>query len=327
MPSNRSDQKHAVSALLAIAATAMVFGITNPRPAPAASSPSPAAVKRHALTASVLATGIPGAGAVTEVGDFLRGSPMRDNAALSPFAQPGKVLDPKRILVASTSNFGAPLARAKDPEGSVLSIDPAAGPIAVPPGFAAAGNQASALNGAVQLYTAQSPAFLNGINTPKAVTADQAAASLPLSISLNNGNGRPWVANAPNGASGMGTLTVLDPQGYPLAGAPNPVAGGIFAGDLTNRGPASGKGLSTATVGTAIFTKSPDLTGRAVFAAVNADGSIVQVNVLKGVDGLAPAGTVSPITKIDRASAESNDPNTIVREGVPPAIFRNCSGP
>ena len=52
------------------------------------------------LHARILATGIPGAGAVAEIGDFLRGSPMHDKAAFTVFAQPGHVLDPKRVLVA-----------------------------------------------------------------------------------------------------------------------------------------------------------------------------------------------------------------------------------
>ena len=86
---------------------------------------------------------------------------------------------------------------------------------------------------------------------------------LPLGISLNDGNGRPWIANAPNGASGYGTESVLDPQGFPLAGAPDPAADGVFAGNITNRTPGSSGGLVFAAVGTAIITKSPDLTGRA----------------------------------------------------------------
>ena len=121
----------------------------------------------------MIATGIPGAGEVTEVGDFPRGSPLHDNAALSPFAQAGKVLDAKRVLVASTSNSGAPLA--KDPEGSVISIDPSNIGTVVPAGFASAGTQTTVLDGAVQMYTAQSPAFLNRVTAPNAVTADQVA--------------------------------------------------------------------------------------------------------------------------------------------------------
>jgi hypothetical protein len=48
-------------------------------------------------------------------------------------------------------------------------------------------------------------------------------------------------------------------------------------------------------VGTALLGRSPDGSGKAVFAVVCADGSIVQEQTLKGLDGLAPAGTVSPV--------------------------------
>jgi hypothetical protein len=137
------------------------------------------------------------------------------------------------------------------------------------------------------MYAAQSPAFLNSVKKPQAATTEFLSASLPLGISINNGNGRPWLANAPNGASGMGTISVLDPQGYPLAGAPSQSAGGIFAGYLTNRNLKTTQGINSAALGTTILTKSPDLTGRAVFAAVQADGSVAQFNVLKGVDSTA----------------------------------------
>jgi mono/diheme cytochrome c family protein len=268
------------------------------------------------LRARVIATGIPGAGAVTEVGSFLTGSPLHDRATFVPFTAPGRVLAPTRVLVASTSNFGAPLARPNDPGGTILSIDPASENLIVPPGFAAAGGQASTLGGAVQVYAAQSPAFLNSTN-PTAVTKDLPSASLPTGISLNSGNGRPWLSNAPNGASGDGTITVLDPQGFPLVGAPDPVAGGVFAGNETNRtNPGQGHGLTSAALGTAILTKSPDLTGRAVFAAVEADGSVVQIHVAKGVDELAPPGTVTPLAQIDVTTAESSDRHVVAREGI-----------
>ena len=266
--------------------------------------------------ARLIATGIPGAGAVAEVGDFLTGSPLHDKAPFTVFTQPGSVLDPHRVLVASTSNFGAAVARSGDPEGSILSIDPNAKPFSIPMRFASAGGQASAVSGAVQVYASQSASFLNSVTEPQAVTAALPSASLPLGISINNGNGRPWIANAPNGASGDGTITVLDPQGFPLAGAPDPIAGGVFAGNVTNRNVASTHGLTTAALGTAIITKSPELTGRAVFAVVEADGSIVQVNVQRGVDGLAPRGTVTPLTRIDRAAAESAQAHVISRAGL-----------
>src|SRR5262249_38599395 len=63
--------------------------------------------------------------------------------------------------------------------------------------FAAAGNQASALGGRVQMYSAQSPAFLNGVNNPSAVTANFTGVSNPLGVSINNAFGRVGPPNAP----------------------------------------------------------------------------------------------------------------------------------
>ena len=189
----------------------------------------------QSVHADVVATGIPGAGAIAQIGTFHKGGPFHDNATFAASTQPGNVLDRTRLFVASSSNFGAPLARAGEAPGSVLSIDVSGGSIAVPPSFASAGGQSSALGGKVILFAAQSPAFLNGNNNPNAVTNDRTSASLPLGISLNDGFGRPWFANAPAGSAGDGTITVIDPSGVPLAGAPDPVAGGVFAGSLTNR--------------------------------------------------------------------------------------------
>ena len=50
--------------------------------------------------------------------------------------------------------------------------------------------------------------------------------------------------------------------------------------------------LNTGAVGTALLGHSPDGSGKAVFAVVCADGSIVQEHTLQGLDGLAPAATV-----------------------------------
>ena len=80
----------------------------------------------------------------------------------------------------------------------------------------------------------------------------------------------------------------MDPDGRPLDGAPSKRAGGVFVGRHTSRSPAAIPGAITGAVGTALLGKSPDGSGRAVFAVANADGSIVQVHVEKGVDGLAP---------------------------------------
>ena len=268
------------------------------------------------ITAKLVAQGIPGAGAITPVGTFHRSSPIHDKAPFAALTAPGMMLDPHRLLVASSSSFGAPLARPQEAPGSVLSIDPTQGMVTVDPSLAAAGGQARSADGRVQVYANQDPAFLNSVNNPTAATAALVATSMPLGISLNRGNGRPWVANAPTGASGPGSITVLDPSGAPLAGPPDPVAGGVFSGDLTNRNSASTEGLDHGAVGTAILTKSPDGSTKAVFLAAEADGSIVQVHVLKGVDGFAPAGTFHRLSDLSVAAAQSTNPDTITRVGM-----------
>jgi hypothetical protein len=268
------------------------------------------------LEAQVVAVGIPGAGAIAQIGTFHKGGPFRDNPVFAAFTQPGQVLHGTRLFVASTSNFGAPLARADEEPGSILSLDLSAGPVAVPADFAAAGGQASALGGKIILYTAQSPAFLNSINNPGAVTSDLPAVSLPLGISFNNGFGRPWFANAPTGSAGDGTITVNDPSGAPLAGAPSAVAGGVFAGSSTNRAPGSTTGLLAGALATALVTKSPDGSGRAVFVAALADGSVAQVHVQKGVSPLAPPGSFTPLPGISGAAAESASGDVVTRVGM-----------
>jgi mono/diheme cytochrome c family protein len=270
----------------------------------------------RAIQAEVIATGIPGAGAIAQIGTFHKGSPFRDNAVFAGSTDAGQILSGDRLFVASSSNFGAPLAIADQYEGSILSLDVSSGPVAVPATFATAGNQASAAGGKVRLYAAQSPAFLNSINNPGAATAGLTSVSLPLGISFNNGFGRPWFANAPKGAAADGTITVIDPAGAPFAGPPSPVAGGVFAGSVTNRNAASTHGLTAGALATALITKSPDGSNRAVFFAALADGSVVQVHVQKGVDGLAVPGTFTPVSNITPASAESNSANVAVRAGM-----------
>ena len=85
--------------------------------------------------AEVVATGIPGAGAIAQIGKFHTGGPFHDNPALAPATQPGQVLDGTRLFVASSSNFGAPLARQLEAPGAILSLDVSGGagnPVAVP---------------------------------------------------------------------------------------------------------------------------------------------------------------------------------------------------
>jgi hypothetical protein len=263
------------------------------------------------LDGRVVAVGIPGASAVAPVGSFLPGGPIHDNPALAAFTTPGRVLDPARIMVGGSSNFGAPKANADQAEGSFLSIDPRAEELSVPPSFARAGDQAVALGGAVQMYSAQSPNWRNGFYNGTAVTADQTGVSNPLGLSINNAFGRLWPANAPDGLAGPGTSSIDDPDGRPLKGAPNATTGGVYFGDLTGRQPAQiiPGALAKAAVGTAFLGRSPDGTGRAVFSVVVADGSIVQEHTAKALDGLAPAGTVQPLVGrswVDDSRSEDN---------------------
>lgn len=265
--------------------------------------------------ASVVAAGIPGAGAVLQVGAFHRSSPLHDRASFQPYVAPGAVLNGARLLVTSSSNFGAPKERADQYEGSVLSIESTASNASIPGDFAAAGDQATTAGGAVTVYSANNHAFLNSRFNPGAVTANEVGASLPTGLSINNGNGRPWVSNAPYGAAGYGTISVLDPQGSGLAGPPSPVAAGEFAGTVTNRPGAIG-GLNGGSLGTAILSKSSDGTGRAVFVSINTDGSISQIHVQKGVDQLSPPGTLPPVPTLTPAMMESTNPHTYARMGV-----------
>ena len=311
--------RHLVAALLtgvAVGPMACSTAPTSVGQQSAAISDDSAAQHTTVAHAQVVATGIPGAGAIAEVGPFNPGSPFGAGGPFISYTNPGQVLESHRLLVASTSNFGEPPARADQYAGSILSIDPSGGAVAVPDNFATAGDQASAAGGRVIVYTANNAAFLNSRYHPTVVTANYTGASLPTGISVNNGNGRPWFSNSPTGAAGDGTITVIDPNGAPLLGAPSPVAGGIFAGDETNRNAQSTHGLTSGSLGLAIFTKSSDLSGKAVFASVNADGSVVQIHVLKGVDGLAPAGTVTPVADVSPAAMESTDPHVISREGI-----------
>jgi hypothetical protein len=159
------------------------------------------------------------------------------------------------------------------------------------------------LGGAVQMFSANSPHWYNGVNNPGANTGSYTGVSNPLGLSNNNAFGRIWPANAPFDDTGVGSSSILDPTGLPLAGAPSPVIGGVYVGSLTNRNvvavpqqpqviPGS---LSAGAVGTALLGPSLDGSCKAVFAVVTADGAIVQEHTAKGLDGLAPAGTVRPL--------------------------------
>jgi hypothetical protein len=141
------------------------------------------------------------------------------------------------------------------------------------------------------------------------VTAGQTAVANPLGMSINNAFGRLWPANAPYGLNGPGSSSIVDPDGRPLKGAPNPTTGGVYFGNLTGRQPSQviSGALSQAAVGTALLGRSPDGTGRAVFAVVVADGSIVQEHTEKALDGIAPPGTVQPLANRSWHSGPGSD--------------------
>jgi hypothetical protein len=156
------------------------------------------------VDARVVAKKIPGASAIAQVGTFINGRTLTsgDQTCANPspiplkfptYTQPGAVLDPARLLVGSTSNFGAPLPASGGLRGSFLSIDPSgSATLVVPANFDSNGGPAAALDGAVQMFSANSPFWLNSVNNPSAVTAqapfqDYAGVGNPLGLSNNNG--------------------------------------------------------------------------------------------------------------------------------------------
>ena len=260
----------------------------------AADRPTPVA-----LTGRVLVSGLPGAHGITQVGRFHAGGPFVANPEFLLSSQTGRVLDPERILVSTDADGGM-----------VLSVDPAARDLAMPANLSTSPRHAG---DPIQVYTASNRAFANAIHNANARTAGDAAVASPRYLSINNAFGRPWIASAPQGPRGDGTLSVTDPDGTPLANAPSEPAGGVFAGARTPRASAptsmhtgwlasrfdrrrSGQltpgSLEHGAFGTAFLGASPDGTGFAVFATVTGTGAVAQVHVQDGVDGLAPDGTI-----------------------------------
>jgi hypothetical protein len=170
----RSKSHRAVLAILILAAgIAAAASLGAPQAAASQRSPS--------INASLVAVNIPGASALAQVGTFLDstqgacgGSPIA-TTSFSAYTKTGAVLDPNRILVGSTSNFGAPLPASGGRTGAFLSINPS-GPttLVVPPNFASGGGQTSTLGGSVQMFSANSPHWLNSVNNPNAFTATTA---------------------------------------------------------------------------------------------------------------------------------------------------------
>src|SRR5271156_2862305 len=145
---SRSSRRVVLPILAVATGMALFSGGTAERPAWAEALPG--------IDTRLVAINIPGASAISQVGTFLNVPPPGACANPIPskfpaYIQPGAVLDPKRILVGSRSNFGAPLASGGGQEGSFLSIDPRGpGVLRVPANFAQSEDQASTLGGAVQ---------------------------------------------------------------------------------------------------------------------------------------------------------------------------------
>ena len=282
------------------AAGCVAWLLAVPPSAPAQDTNADAPPVPIALVARVVASGLQGAHGLTQVGRFHAGGPFVANPEFLLSTQPGHLLDPERLLVTTEAHGGA-----------VLSIDPTAQEVQVPVDVSTLQRRAGQ---PLQLYSIDTPAFANAVHNAGALTATEPAVASPRYLSINNAFGRPWIANAPRGLQGDGTITVTDPDGAPLANAPSDVAGGVFAGDRTHRTHAAttmhagwfashferrasgqltpGK-LAHGVFGTAFLGASPDGTGFAVFAAVTGTGAVAQVHVRDGVDGVAPPGTIA----------------------------------
>lgn len=274
---------------------------------------------------TVLAVGIPQISAIRQVGPFLdssHDSPFALNPLFIAYKGEGRVLDKNRVMVASSSNFGAPLYNNGHLPGSLLTLaTDVKSPTVIDPNFASniseTNLQPSGNKGDVQMYASNNYNFINVHNRPEANTYAYSSTSFPTGISINNAFGRPWISNAPQGTTGGGTSTVVDPDGKPLEALLTPVSGGVFAGGLSERAPQLIPGsLDKGSVGTGFMGTSPGNDIRAVFALANSDGSIAQVHVSDGIDGLAPAGTITPLKAHLDAAINDNNTSSIIHVGI-----------
>ena len=160
------------------------------------------------------------------------GGPFRDNPKFAAETRPAR-----SSIRPGCRGQRLQLRRAARAPGDGARRDPVGRPAPIrdagdPGDFAAADGQASRLDGAVQLYAAQSPAFLNGFYNPVAVTADFPSVSAPQGISLNNAFGRPWFTYVPDRSTQPG-YRVGHRSGWSSAGRRAECShGGIFAAQL-----------------------------------------------------------------------------------------------
>jgi len=273
----------------------------------------------------VVAVGIKGISSIRQIGPFLdsgHDSPFALNPLFISYKADKEVLGKNRLLVASSSNFGAPLSANGHLPGSILSISTDVNyTIVVSSTFSKSINnkniQPSEQNGLVRMYSCNNDIYANFQNRPEAGTLEYTSVSYPTGISINNAFGRPWISNAPEGIHGGGSSTVVDPDGKPLEALLSAQSGGVFVGGLSERTPQVIKGsLTQGSVGTGFMGVSPQNDIRATFAMVNSDGSIAQVHVSDGIDGLAPANTITPLKDELVKSIDNNDINAITHVGV-----------
>ncbi len=157
------------------------------------------------IRAQVVAQGIPGAGAITQVGTFHRGSPIHDKATLEPLHRAGdgprpaaaarrQLVELRRHALASGRGAGRRAFARRQPrprDGGARSGD-----------RRRTGGQRRRPGadlrqpGRARSSTASTTRQRRRPRLP--------SSSLPLGISINSGNGRPWIANAPDGRERRG---------------------------------------------------------------------------------------------------------------------------
>ncbi len=261
------------------------------------------------IDARVIAVNIPGASAISQVGTFLNNAAAGMRTSNS---HPVPHIHPYRAQCWIRTEFWSAAGRTSAPRSPSASGRRARSCRSTRAGRYPERPAEISHRAAYRPQLSAAPCRCSARTAPTGTTASTTlvrtpltytGVSNPLGLSNNNAFGRLWPANAPFGDTGVGSSSILDPTGLPLAGAPNPVIGGVYVGSLTNRNvvavpqqpqviPGS---LSAGAVGTAFLGPSPDGTCKAVFSVVTADGAIVQEHTLKGLDGLAPAGTVQPL--------------------------------
>ena len=231
------------------------------------------------LPARVIAIGLQRVGAVTALGGFLgprRGSrPSAGSAGASSTQSP----ESRRVLVATASSFGGQRFGPREIEGSILSIDPVGeGPVSVPANLSAPDAIPADPAGRVQHVTVPGWSVAGSDPAPVPPTPAVASISNPLGIAVSDDAGRFWVANAPFGSSGAGTVAEVDPSGGTSAEKSRRIA------------------LPAGTIATAVLGGLPDAGGFPILAIVTADGALSQLHPERGVEALAPPGTITPLT-------------------------------